>query len=225
MDDDGVAGRARAARRPRRGAVPVALLAIGVLALGCTSGESAGDQAAAADATSREAVARPAPAPDPAPESEPGPDTTERHGPSTGDVGSGDASIRRVLDGVRSTFLDEGTEAGMAALAGLTGQQLSVDELLACLLDGVSSAELDGWDHGSDWRWEYLLRDEGWEAFGRGPSDDAWRLYLVDSTVTIAWTFEGPTGQTTSSGTAHVAVSEDDEVTWYPACPSANGDR
>ncbi len=211
----------------RRAAATSAVAVTVALVVGCTGVDDPGEQAAA-DVEPVEVEAAvpapglgPAPAPeaasDPAPVVEPGAEGTAPSDPATG-VEAYDASISRAFDGVRRAFVSGGVEAGVTALATLTSQQLSREELLACLLVSDADLELQRDDPVSDWRWEYLRRDEGWEVFGRTSVDDAWRPYLVDHTVTIAWAVEGRSGQDISSGTAHVTVTDDNEVVWYPAC-------
>lgn len=138
--------------------------------------------------------------------------------PATWDVDADAAVVHRAFAEVRSSFLDGGSAAGMEVLADLTWQQLTADELLGCTFDGLTYTDLDDQDYVSDWYWENLRSDEGWEADGQLPSDDGWRVYLADNTINYSWTLGGQLGQDTATATAHVAVNDDDEAVWFPDC-------
>ena len=152
------------------------------------------------------------------PEPEPEPEGTDPYKPSTWDLEADGAAIGRAFGNVHGAYLEDGFEAGTAALAALTYSELTGDELFECKFPGRRYSELDADNIGIDLFWDRPVSDEGAELYGRIPSDDGWRVYLADPTVVTMWVDQGQTMEDSTTLRRHVAIGEAGHVRYFPDC-------
>jgi hypothetical protein len=170
--------------------------------------------------TEPEHETEPEPETEPAPEPEPVPET-DPFDPATWDQEADEATVRRAFNAAKTTFQNDGSEAGYAVLAGMAWPSIDGAALFACNYpeDPPTYDELDTESSLAEYRWSDLIPDEGWELPSVGTAaDDGYRIYLADVTVTTSWVIDGVSDQQDQSSSAHIGVNDASHVIWFPSC-------